>query len=75
MIVPEEIGDVAAALAIASARKVILVLLRGGGTSQCGQTVNRALVIDCSKHLRRILHVDPEQRTALKSNQASCWAT
>ena len=28
------------------------VLARGGGTSQCGQTVNRALVIDCSKHLR-----------------------
>ncbi len=28
------------------------VLARGGGTSQCGQTVNRALVLDCSKHLR-----------------------
>jgi FAD/FMN-containing dehydrogenase/Fe-S oxidoreductase len=41
------------------------VLARGGGTSQCGQTVNRALVIDCSKYLRRILHVDPEARTAL----------
>ena len=27
--------------------------------------MNRALVIDCSKHLRRILHVDPEARTAL----------
>ena len=41
------------------------MLPRGGGTSQCGQTVNRALVIDCSKHLRRILHVDAEARTAL----------
>src|SRR3984885_12032380 len=37
----------------------------GAGTSQCGQTVNRALVIDCSKHLRRILDVDAEARTAL----------
>jgi FAD/FMN-containing dehydrogenase/Fe-S oxidoreductase len=35
------------------------LLARGGGTSQCGQTVNRALVVDCSKHLRRLLHVDP----------------
>ena len=64
VIVPEEIGDVAAALAIAREAGVP-VLARGGGTSQCGQTVNRALVIDCSKHLRRILHVDPDARTAL----------
>src|SRR5579864_6480668 len=59
VIVPEEIGDVAAALAIAR-EEGIPVLPRGGGTSQCGQTVNRALVIDCSKYLRRILHVDPD---------------
>jgi FAD/FMN-containing dehydrogenase/Fe-S oxidoreductase len=64
VIVPEEIGDVAAALSIAR-EEGVAVLPRGAGTSQCGQTVNRALVIDCSKHLRRILHVDPEARTAL----------
>ena len=28
---------------------------RGGGTSQCGQTVNDGLVVDLSKHLNRIL--------------------
>ena len=64
VIVPETIDDVAAALAIAR-EEGIPILPRGGGTSQCGQTVNRALVIDCSKHLRRILHVDAETRTAL----------
>ncbi len=64
VVVPEEIGDVAATLAIAR-EEGIPVLPRGGGTSQCGQTVNRALVIDCSKHLRRILHIDPDARTAL----------
>jgi FAD/FMN-containing dehydrogenase/Fe-S oxidoreductase len=64
VIVPEEIGDVAAALAIAR-EEGVPVLARGGGTSQCGQTVNRALVIDCSKHLRRLLHIDPVARTAL----------
>ena len=31
---------------------------RGGGTSQCGQTVNESLVVDCSKHLNRILDLD-----------------
>ncbi|MGH7042441.1 MAG: FAD-binding and (Fe-S)-binding domain-containing protein, partial [Acetobacteraceae bacterium] len=41
------------------------VLPRGGGTSQCGQTVNRALVIDCSKHLRRVLHIDAAARSAV----------
>ena len=64
VLVPETIEDVAATLAIAR-EQGIPVLPRGGGTSQCGQTVNRALVIDCSKHLRRVLHVDAASRTAL----------
>ena len=64
VIVPETIDDVAAALAIAR-EEGIPVLPRGGGTSQCGQTVNRALVIDCSKHLRRVLHVDAANQRAL----------
>jgi FAD/FMN-containing dehydrogenase/Fe-S oxidoreductase len=64
VIVPETIDDVVAAMAIARDEGVP-VLARGGGTSQCGQTVNRALVIDCSKHLRRILHIDAEARMAL----------
>nr|WP_294527919.1 FAD-binding and (Fe-S)-binding domain-containing protein [uncultured Rhodopila sp.] len=64
VVIPETIDDVAAAMAI-SRDEGVPVLARGGGTSQCGQTVNRALVIDCSKHLRRILHVDAEARTAL----------
>ncbi len=63
VIVPETIDDVAAAMAIAR-EEGIPVLPRGGGTSQCGQTVNRALVMDCSKHLRRILDVNPEAMTA-----------
>ena len=64
VIVPETIDDVVAAMALARDEGVA-VLARGGGTSQCGQTVNRALVIDCSKHLRRVLHVDEKARTAL----------
>jgi FAD/FMN-containing dehydrogenase len=43
----------------------VAVLPRGGGTSQCGQTVNRALVLDCSKYLRNVLEIDPDRRRAL----------
>jgi FAD/FMN-containing dehydrogenase/Fe-S oxidoreductase len=64
VVIPRTIEDVAATIAIAREAGVP-VLARGGGTSQCGQTVNKALVIDCSKHLRRVLHVDPAARTAL----------
>jgi FAD/FMN-containing dehydrogenase/Fe-S oxidoreductase len=64
VIVPHDIEDVAAAMAICREAGTP-VLARGGGTSQCGQTVNRALVIDCSKHLRRLLAVDAEACTAL----------
>ncbi len=40
------------------------VLPRGGGTSQCGQTVGEAIVVDVSKHLNRILDFDAKARTA-----------
>jgi len=63
VVVPRTTADVAAALSIAREHGVP-VLPRGGGTSQCGQTVNRALVIDCTKHLRRVLDVDAGARTA-----------
>jgi FAD/FMN-containing dehydrogenase/Fe-S oxidoreductase len=63
VVVPRSVDDVATAIAIAR-EEGVPVLPRGAGTSQCGQTVNRALVIDCSKHLRRVLHIDPGARTA-----------
>jgi FAD/FMN-containing dehydrogenase/Fe-S oxidoreductase len=62
--VPLAEGDVATAIEIARDLRVP-VLARGGGTSQCGQTVGAALVIDTSKHLRRILEVDPQRGTAV----------
>jgi FAD/FMN-containing dehydrogenase/Fe-S oxidoreductase len=61
--VPTCADDVAAA--IESARELqVPVLARGGGSSQCGQTVGEALVIDTTKHLRRVLDVDVGARTA-----------
>src|ERR1700741_4667257 len=39
-----------------------IVTPRGGGTSQCGQTVNDGIVIDVSRHLNRILSLDVANR-------------
>ncbi len=56
----------AARLALDIARdESVPVTARGGGTSQCGQTVNRGLVIDGSKYLTRILSFDAAKRTCV----------
>ncbi|HEY2754356.1 MAG TPA: FAD-linked oxidase C-terminal domain-containing protein [Pseudolabrys sp.] len=57
VVAPRTIGEADRAIAIARAEKVA-VLARGGGTSQCGQTVGESLVVDCSKYLNRILDLD-----------------
>src|SRR6516162_3366506 len=62
-VVPKSREDAAAAIAIAR-EEGVPVLPRGAGTSQCGQTVARALVIDCSKYLDRVISVDVERRRA-----------
>jgi FAD/FMN-containing dehydrogenase/Fe-S oxidoreductase len=62
--VPATEQDIAEAIGIARELQVP-VLPRGAGTSQCGQTTGAALVIDVSKHFRRIRQVDPVARTAL----------
>ena len=43
----------------------VAVLPRGGGTSQCGQTVGEALVIDVSKYLRNVTDFNAEARTCV----------
>lgn len=61
--VPKTARDVATAIDIARDLKVPL-LPRGAGTSQCGQTTGPALVIDFSKHLRRLVALDVAAGTA-----------
>ena len=55
--------DVRTAMEIA-AEEGIPLLPRGGGTSQCGQTVGEALVVDVSKHLNHVIDFDAEVGTA-----------
>jgi FAD/FMN-containing dehydrogenase/Fe-S oxidoreductase len=57
VVVPRDMAAAERAIALAR-QEGISVLPRGGGTSQCGQTVNESLVIDCSRHLTRILELD-----------------
>jgi len=63
VLVPRSDRDVAIALEIAR-ELAVPVLPRGAGTSQCGQTTGAALVIDASKHLRKVVAVDAERRVA-----------
>ena len=60
--VPRSAEDARIALDICRDLKVPIVP-RGGGTSQCGQTVGAGLVIDFSKHVRQVLQVDAQRRT------------
>ena len=64
VVIPKNQADLIAAMEIARENGVSL-LPRGGGTSQCGQTVNDALVLDCSKHLNRIIEIDPVNKRAV----------
>ncbi|HEY6001947.1 MAG TPA: FAD-linked oxidase C-terminal domain-containing protein [Anaeromyxobacter sp.] len=64
VVVPRDEDDLVAAVQIAAEEGVPL-LPRGGATSQCGQTVGEALVVDCSKYLTDVLSVDVESRTAV----------
>src|ERR1700720_1080005 len=64
VVVPKTIGEALRALAIARDAGRI-VTPRGGGTSQCGQTVNDGIVIDISKHLNRVVSLDVENRTCV----------
>ncbi len=62
VVVPKSDEDVKAALAIAREER-LPVLPRGAGTSQCGQTVGEALVIDGSKFLNKVVAFDKDART------------
>jgi len=63
VVVPATEEDALAAFRIA-VDEGVPVLARGGGTSQCGQTVGAALIIDHSKHLNQIVAFDRDARTA-----------
>ena len=60
---PKSITDVEAVIKIA-AEEGLPVLPRGGGTSQCGQTVAEAIVLDTSTYMNSIYDINSESKTA-----------
>ena len=61
VVTPRTIDEAERTIGICRAEKVP-VTARGGGTSQAGQTVNEWVVIDCSRHLDRIVDLDTTGR-------------
>ena len=61
VVAPRTAGDIAQAIAVCREAGAP-VLPRGAGTSQCGQTVGEAVVIDTSKYLDRVIDFDAESR-------------
>src|SRR5258708_4192012 len=60
VLLPKDEADVRAATKIARENKVS-ILPRGGGTSLAGQTVAKALVIDFSKYMNKILEFNQDE--------------
>ncbi|WP_436643043.1 FAD-binding and (Fe-S)-binding domain-containing protein [Microbaculum sp. FT89] len=64
VVVPRGIDDIVVAMD-AARDEGVPITMRGGGTSQCGQTVNSGIVVDTSRHLNQIRELDVTGRRAL----------
>ncbi|MFK0169183.1 FAD-binding and (Fe-S)-binding domain-containing protein [Streptomyces sp. NPDC090306] len=63
-VAPRDADDVAAVLAVCREHGVPVVP-RGGGTSIAGQATGTGVVLDLTRHMNRLLSLDPEARTAV----------
>jgi FAD/FMN-containing dehydrogenase/Fe-S oxidoreductase len=63
VVIPQTLEDVVETVRTCYEHRVPL-LPRGGGTSLAGQCCNVAVVIDMSRHLRGVLYLDPDRKTA-----------
>ncbi|MDR2703334.1 MAG: FAD-binding protein [Cellulomonadaceae bacterium] len=63
VIFPATDADVVSALKALRDNNVIITA-RGGGTSIAGNAIGTGAVLDFSRHLNRVLEIDPEKRTA-----------
>ena len=63
VVCPRDHDDVVSAMRICASHD-FPVLARGAGTSLAGQACNAAVVVDMSRHMTRILQIDPDRREA-----------
>ena len=71
VVVPRTVDDIVTAVAVCRELDAP-ILMRGAGTSLCGQTCNVAVVLDVSRHLTRIVEIDPQARTAVVEPGVIC---
>ncbi|MGW7579444.1 FAD-binding and (Fe-S)-binding domain-containing protein [Streptomyces sp. NPDC054765] len=64
VVAPRDAEDVAAALRVCR-EHAVPVVPRGGGTSIAGQATGVGVVLDFTRHMRRIVSLDPAARTAV----------
>ena len=66
VVFPKNIGDMKRIAKALSRSEFLGVTLapRGGGTGTNGQSLTTGIVMDCSRHMNRILDIDPVRRTA-----------
>ncbi|MFG3498100.1 FAD-binding and (Fe-S)-binding domain-containing protein [Streptomyces sp. NPDC047928] len=64
VVAPRDADDVAAVLEVCRAHGVPVVA-RGAGTSIAGQATGTGVVLDFTRHMRAVVSVDPEARTAV----------
>ena len=72
VVVPEGTRTTSRRRSRSRARKACRCCRAAAGTSQCGQTVGRALVLDCSKHMRPRSSRSMSRRGASGSSPGSC---
>src|SRR4030095_10391294 len=63
VVIPRSAEAVVRAVELA-AQHGISITPRGGGTSQAGQSIGSGIVLDTSKHLNRVLEINPDERWA-----------
>ena len=63
VVIPRDREDVLAAMEVARQHRVP-ILPRGGGTSLAGQAIGRAIIVDFSKYMNRVLNVNAEELRA-----------
>src|SRR5690606_19719064 len=61
VVLPKHEADVKKAVEIAR-KHTVNILPRGGGTSLAGQTVGKAMVLDFSKYMNKILEINAHER-------------
>ncbi|MEV5759669.1 FAD-binding and (Fe-S)-binding domain-containing protein [Streptomyces tendae] len=64
VVAPRDADDVAAVLEVCREHGVPVVA-RGGGTSIAGQATGAGVVLDFTRHMNRLVGIDPQARTAV----------